>query len=537
VLNQEGRRVAISSIPRREAKSMAANPYDDYVRQLDDSIYVGAPAAFEHRLWALFGLCIYALTTSVILIIIALLEASYRHGRRTLWLFKLVRRDNGRFIIGNASLLWPATVCAEFAVFLPYLLAMKSIYVDRSDPASAYYWRCLTTLPILFSGMLSTWISLQASLLAGDNAVLSRLFRSARIANVAFVACMVLSVVPVAVYATWYGSQFVALWALAKEIREQFVRYGQQWSGTFDPAAYGVVAQVQALSEDVQHLQRAAPALGVILLIIALVIFFLNLAALSMALLIRKQIRFNLERLGTTMFRPTTIRRVPPETPTLPFQGEQDTLEPSTQKNETPKTESTKQESSQQSSGSARVKPPRLQVRQLLNESDKLATHTEQATKIIALQRVQRNLVAAFSIIGFATLIYLGLIATFLATYLRITESWPLTELTTLGHVWVLAVPICLTNSFRIYNELSVWRDTRRIHQAASQGTSVIPRSPFPPPSPGFAPEPKPPPLAESFSSSDLEVSTSQPSSSSSSSSGRLSVSLSSHGEPEHVYT
>lgn len=86
-----------------------------------------------------------ALTTSVILIIIALLEASYRHGRRTLWLFKLVRRDNGRFIIGNASLLWPATVCAEFAVFLPYLLAMKSIYVDRSDPASAYYWRCLTT--------------------------------------------------------------------------------------------------------------------------------------------------------------------------------------------------------------------------------------------------------------------------------------------------------------------------------------------------------------------------------------------------------
>lgn len=256
-----------------------------------------------------------------------------------------------------------------------------------------------------------------------------------------------------------------------------------------------------------------------------------------MALLIRKQIRFNLERLGTTMFRPTTIRRVPPETPTLPFQGEQDTLEPSTQKNETPKTESTKQESSQQSSGSARVKPPRLQVRQLLNESDKLATHTEQATKIIALQRVQRNLVAAFSIIGFATLIYLGLIATFLATYLRITESWPLTELTTLGHVWVLAVPICLTNSFRIYNELSVWRDTRRIHQAASQGTSVIPRSPFPPPSPGFAPEPKPPPLAESFSSSDLEVSTSQPSSSSSSSSGRLSVSLSSHGEPEHVYT
>ena len=37
---------------------MAANPYDDYVRQLDDSIYVGAPAAFEHRLWALFGLCI-----------------------------------------------------------------------------------------------------------------------------------------------------------------------------------------------------------------------------------------------------------------------------------------------------------------------------------------------------------------------------------------------------------------------------------------------------------------------------------------------
>lgn len=123
------------------------------------------------------------------------LVIEYRQRKKTIWLWRLVRRSNGRYIVGkyvdNLILAWgplpkltgSASVASDsqhalFAIFslitcavmIGYLVNFHQVFVLKTHQDDAFYWR--TTIFIAFGVQLwvTSFANLQAGILASQAA-------------------------------------------------------------------------------------------------------------------------------------------------------------------------------------------------------------------------------------------------------------------------------------------------------------------------------------------------------------------------------
>lgn len=87
----------------------------------------------------------------------------YTHVRegKKLWLWRLVSRTQGRYILGNAANLWVICCLVNIVLQIAFVSLVYEIYAHDGSQSSIYFWRTLVLIPIVVHGHVATWNMLQ----------------------------------------------------------------------------------------------------------------------------------------------------------------------------------------------------------------------------------------------------------------------------------------------------------------------------------------------------------------------------------------
>lgn len=175
-------------------------PYEFYIRFIK-SIFYGTPArGFTARLIVLWVLAAYGVLASLAYFIVLVIE--HRRRKKSIWFWKLVRRTNGRYIVGNQHFLFSVFSFISCAVSIGYFASFHQVYIDGTHQDEAFYWRTLIWVVYGVHLWTASSSNLQAGILSSQTAarknLLSPLFMNILFLSVLFgmlLSCVALDVV------------------------------------------------------------------------------------------------------------------------------------------------------------------------------------------------------------------------------------------------------------------------------------------------------------------------------------------------------
>lgn len=144
------------------------NPYDAYAAALSGVFDMTPAPGFEARLIVLWTLAAYGIVASVAYF--AMVAADYRQRKKGLWLWRLVRRANGRYIVGNQHLLFALFSFIVCGVLLGYFINFHQVYLQKQEQQQAFFWRTMIFLCFGVHLWVASFANLQAGILASQSA-------------------------------------------------------------------------------------------------------------------------------------------------------------------------------------------------------------------------------------------------------------------------------------------------------------------------------------------------------------------------------
>ncbi|GJN93781.1 hypothetical protein Rhopal_006839-T1 [Rhodotorula paludigena] len=302
-----------------------ANPYEVIYERFHNALNPLPSPGFAARLYVLWGLMGYGIIISFVYLCTMAVE--YRRREKRFWLWKLVTRPNGRYIVGNQHALFAVFSFIGCAVFLGYVINFRRVAILQRYQQRAYFWRCLIwsvrdqvwdfvsecsnpldlyRVPLIIHAWISSWSNLQAAVLSSQKATKRHLL-SPRFANSFYIVGLVIILVPVIVLNVYTSFAWRHAWEYGLGLRTVLLARSITSGGdTPDQASAVVQPMLDELNDKLDFfLDMIRSGFGVYVLAM-LVIIAVNLGGLGLLFTLRRQIKFNTRRLSTQI-RTTTL--------------------------------------------------------------------------------------------------------------------------------------------------------------------------------------------------------------------------------------
>ncbi|GAA6014561.1 hypothetical protein JCM10207_001645 [Rhodosporidiobolus poonsookiae] len=302
--------ISLPDVPEGE------NPFSVFYWSIRGLLNPSPTAGFRTRLFVLFALAGYGLVLSMVYLVTLGLE--YRRRKRRFWLWRLVTRPNGRYIVGNQHVIFALCAFISCPILIGYFNNTRRVVLLLKFQQRAFFWRTLVWIPLILHAWLSSWANLQAAILSSQKATNQHLL-SPIVANTVYVAGIIVVLVPIAVLDALSGSAWRMVWMRALDLKAVLLLNRDSWTDMSAEAAAQVIEpSLQRVNDELQFfgkMQRATSALYVLGM---LVIIAVNLGGLGLLFTLRKQIKFNTRRLSGQMrsnTMPGAPSTLPPITP------------------------------------------------------------------------------------------------------------------------------------------------------------------------------------------------------------------------------
>ncbi|BGP03270.1 Proteophosphoglycan 5 [Rhodotorula toruloides ATCC 204091] len=272
------------------------NPYL-YIERYLHYLFNPLPTpGFDARLYVLWALMGYGIVMSIVYL--CLMAVEYRRRDKRFWLWRLVSRSNGRYIVGNQHALFALFSLASCAVLVGYNNNFRRAALLQRFQARAYFWRSLVWIPLIVHAWISSWSNLQAAILSSQKATKTHIL-SPKLANGLYIAGF-LVLIPVIVLDVYTAFAWTKTWDAGMVLRTTLTSLGQaRPNDSAQAAETAIAAQFNKVADKLQFFIHMLQAVHALYVFTMLVIIGVNLGGLGLLFTLRRQIKFNSRRLSS----------------------------------------------------------------------------------------------------------------------------------------------------------------------------------------------------------------------------------------------
>ncbi|SCV67634.1 BQ2448_5245 [Microbotryum intermedium] len=257
------------------------------VNELNHVLQHTVPRGASVRLYILFGLMVYGVVSGLAFLIITFVDYQ-RRAKRT-WIFRFVHRPKGRYIVGNQHVVFTAFSIISCLVLIGFAESSRRALILHRGMADAFYWRNLVYVPILAHGWVSSFSILQASILGSERA-LNKQILSPRVVNLVYIVGIVVTLSSALTLDIFIARTWSQAWIQTEAVRS-LLTTGTDLTSTITTSS--LVAKTSSILHKFRVFDRTERAVCCIYLLGAICCVFINLAGLSLLLILRRQIRYN----------------------------------------------------------------------------------------------------------------------------------------------------------------------------------------------------------------------------------------------------
>ncbi|BGO95322.1 hypothetical protein NBRC10512_004338 [Rhodotorula toruloides] len=272
------------------------NPYLYIERYLHYLFNPMPTPGFDARLYVLWALMGYGIVMAIVYL--CLMAVEYRRREKRFWLWRLVSRSNGRYIVGNQHALFAFFSLASCAVLLGYNNNFRRVALLQRFQSRAYFWRSLVWIPLIVHAWISSWSNLQAAILSSQKATKTHIL-SPKLANGLYIAGF-LVLIPVIVLDVYTAFAWRKTWDAGMILRTTLTSLGQARPSDSAQAAEAAIAvQFNKVADKLQFFVHMLQAVHALYVFTMLIIIGVNLGGLGLLFTLRRQIKFNSRRLSS----------------------------------------------------------------------------------------------------------------------------------------------------------------------------------------------------------------------------------------------
>ncbi|GAA5888404.1 hypothetical protein JCM6882_008609 [Rhodosporidiobolus microsporus] len=277
-----------------------------------------ASDGFKARLLVLFALMGYAIVLSFAYLTVMAID--YRRRKKRFWLWRLVTRPNGRYIVGNQHAIFAICTIISSCILIGFTNNTRRVVLLLKYQQRAFFWRTLVWIPMILHAWLSSWANLQAAILSGQKATNQHLL-SPRVANIIYIAGIILLLLPILVLDIYSGFSWRRTWEKAILLRNILIsRAITDPDMPVEEAAAIAQPPLDVLNGELQFFGKTQRAVSGLYILAMVIIVAVNIGGLGLLFTLRKQIKFNTRRLSGNMRTNTfpgrsTIPVTPPVVP------------------------------------------------------------------------------------------------------------------------------------------------------------------------------------------------------------------------------
>ncbi|GAA5939379.1 hypothetical protein JCM10213_008645 [Rhodosporidiobolus nylandii] len=436
-----------------------------------------ATDGFGARLDVLFALMGYGIVVSFLYLGAMFLE--YRRRNKRWWLWRLVTRPNGRYIVGNQHAIFALCTIVSCGILIGYAINARRVVLLLKYQQRAFFWRSFVWVPLIIHAWLSSWANLQAAILSSQKATNQHLL-SPRFANSFYIGGLVVLLVPVIILDAYSGFSWHRVWSKALVLKAAFISLAAS-SPTMpqDQAAQAIAAPLDALNDQLNYFGKTQRAVAALYAFTMVVLVAVNLGGLGLLFTLRKQIKFNSRRLSghirsaTLPGGPSSMGYTPPVAPTTPtsayFPGSTgpDPLSPEPPHPLSPQTDDATAPhsaglirkvlfASQAKNADPEYRDDKMTVSQLKHAaSDKTtagAAQREQAKQLLALKKIEWDLYVFIAAIILLATCFFALAMWLCIAPASVYSNWPAMETAFFLVPWLYLVGVCTSLSFLLFN-------------------------------------------------------------------------------------
>ncbi|KAK4057514.1 hypothetical protein OIO90_001583 [Microbotryomycetes sp. JL221] len=425
------------------------NPYRVYIRALNDAMYRDPTPGLRVRLLTLLSLNLFYLVLAIAYIILLVFE-SRKHARarlqtRRFWLFRLVQRPSGRYIVSNQRALCSIMSIIVGAVSIAYLSDVYNVYVDKGSQTNTSAWRAYIFLPLFAHGWIISWGGLQALILTTDHK--HGPLMTARVANALFVGGGIILTAVGVVCGTFFMRAGDSLYNEYRQIVDPLRQLKYEWQGEISPDHAEMIANgyMAVVAKWRSYFKTGTWVYIIIGVLLPGSVLLINISSLNLTRIMQAHIDAKKEHLSG--LPNTTDPESGIVTISSPF---------------------TSDESSVSEIATTSPKRPlrNQEVRALATKASGLLR--DHALQVLALQKAKKDLALISTSVGLISLILMGyvvIIGIMCATGRFMTGYWSLWEACILGFEWLY----CCVN---VAAHLALFFVATR-HRAANAMTTV----------------------------------------------------------------
>ncbi|KAI5477105.1 hypothetical protein MNV49_006833 [Pseudohyphozyma bogoriensis] len=268
------------------------NPYTFYSALFNSIYYKDLPPGLSSRLYGLIAVCAYVALAALTYLILTILEC--RQKGKKLWAWRLVARPEGRFIVGNQSLLEPLLGILSAAIYLSHIAVEIKVFFEMGDQSSLSAWRLVPWDFLFLQNWIVSWASLQSFILTNGHQPGLR-WITPRLMNGAFLGVGAIQAVGLVVFDVLAGTNGKHLWSTFLGVRDELAAKATSWDGvalTYVPS-FVQNAWDTILSGSGAILHETLGLL-VIFTFSGFVTAMVNVASLFLIIVVRRQINVSL---------------------------------------------------------------------------------------------------------------------------------------------------------------------------------------------------------------------------------------------------
>ncbi|KAK4700730.1 hypothetical protein P7C70_g5511, partial [Phenoliferia sp. Uapishka_3] len=226
----------MSSTSQVAVPNVTGNPYSDFQLYLVSLMYPPLQPGYLQHLDALFGLLIATIVLAMLYTVSSVRKVR-REGRKV-WLVRIIKRPQGRYLITNQTFIYPIGVLTNCIIWLLYTTTNRRLLVSHTSPLHTFYWIQLSLLPAFSFSYLTTLSYLASSnLLSSPSSTAFKIkppghhFLSAKISNMLFVT-LPLGMVAIYVTSMRAGHAFSFVAGLWEELENDVGKSVGGWNET-----------------------------------------------------------------------------------------------------------------------------------------------------------------------------------------------------------------------------------------------------------------------------------------------------------------
>ncbi|GAA6055033.1 hypothetical protein JCM3770_006704 [Rhodotorula araucariae] len=446
-----------------------ANAYELIYERIHYALNPVPTPGFAARLYVLWALMGYGIIVAAVYLWAMAIE--YRRREKRFWLWKLVTRPNGRYIVGNQHALFAVFSLISCAVFIGYNVNFRRVVLLHRYQQRAYFWRSLIWLPLLVHAWISSWSNLQAAVLSSQKATQRHLL-SPVVANSLYIGGLIVVLVPVVVLDVYSSAAWLNAWNFGLNLRALILSgIVNRPNDTPDQALAAIDPLFTKLNDKLGFFLKLIRADHAVYAFSMVVIIAVNLGGLGLLFALQRQIKFNSDRFSNQVLHDignaqTSVHDIPvlsgapggssassSETPDLPFP--RNPLSPNLNQSGAPQKALLRHVFFARH-GAEGDEEKHTSVSKLKNAAqDKTpagAAQRQQAKQLLALKKIEWDLVVFLAAIVIMASVFLALAVWLAVAPTSVYVSWTTMEVAFYLVPWMYLVGVDASLTFLLFN-------------------------------------------------------------------------------------